>query len=91
MKIVQVNHMFLDGGGREEYVYQLSKRLAEKGNQVKIVTSNYTPTSEEPIGDKAGKIKRLKDYRIPVKKLFLWKDTVAKIEDLYQRLIGDKK
>lgn len=71
MKIVQANHMFLDGGGREEYVYQLSKRLAEKGNQVNIVTSDYTPTREEPIGDKARKINRifvktLKGYKVDV-------------------------
>ncbi len=71
MKIIQVNHMFLDGGGREEYIYQLSKRLAEKGNQVNIVTSDYTPTGEEPIGDRARKVKRifiktLKGYQVDI-------------------------
>jgi len=57
MKIVQVNHMFLDGGGREEHIYQLSKRLAESGDEVTIVTSDYTPTGREVIGDRARKVK----------------------------------
>jgi len=57
MKIIQINHMFLDGGGREEHIYQLSKRLAEKGHQVTIVTSDYTPTGSEAIGDKARMVK----------------------------------
>jgi len=57
MKIVQVNHMFLDGGGREEHIYQLSRRLAEMGHEVTIVTSDYTPTGRESIGDKARKVK----------------------------------
>lgn len=57
MKIVQVNHMFLDGGGREEHIYQLSKRLTENGDEVTIVTSDYTPTGREVIGNKAQKVK----------------------------------
>lgn len=57
MKIVQINHMFLDGGGREEHIYQLSKRLAEDGEEITILTSDYTPTGREEIGDKARKVK----------------------------------
>ncbi len=57
MKIVQVNHMLLDGGGREDHIYYLSKGLAERGHKVSIVTSDYTPTGSETIGNKVREIK----------------------------------
>jgi len=60
MDIIQVNHMFLDGGGREEHVYQISKYLALKGHRVTIVTSDYTPTGEYNIKRKADKIPGIK-------------------------------
>lgn len=60
MDIVQVNHMFLDGGGREEHVYQISKYLALRGHRVTIVTSDYTPTGDNNIKRKADKIPGIK-------------------------------
>ncbi|OGH38460.1 MAG: hypothetical protein A2905_01485 [Candidatus Levybacteria bacterium RIFCSPLOWO2_01_FULL_36_10] len=60
MHIIQVNHMFLDGGGREEHVFQISKYLALKGHKVTIVTSDYTPTGDYFIKKKADKIPGIK-------------------------------
>lgn len=60
MNIVQVSHMFLDGGGREEHIFQISKYLAKKGHMVTIVTSDYTPTGEYKIKQKADKIPGIK-------------------------------
>lgn len=63
--------MFLEGGGREEYIYQLSKKLAERNNNVTIITSDYAPTGKESIGKKARSvsgifIKTLKGYPVSV-------------------------
>lgn len=46
MHIIQVSHMILDGGGREEHIFQISKYLVKKGHKVTIVSSDYTPTGE---------------------------------------------
>lgn len=60
MHIVEVNHMLLDGGGREEHVFQISKYLSLKGHRVTIVTSDYTPTGEYIIKKKVDKIPGIK-------------------------------
>ncbi len=60
MDIVQVSHMFLDGGGREEHIYQISKYLALKGHRVTIVTSDYSPSGEYIMKRKADKIPGIK-------------------------------
>jgi len=60
MHIVQVNHMFFDGGGREEHVYQISKFLAEKGHKVTIVASDYSPTGQLLYKKKADRITNIK-------------------------------
>ncbi len=60
MKIVLVNHMFLDGGGREEHVLQIAKRLADRNHQVTIVTSDYTPSGGEKLKNEADKVPGLK-------------------------------
>jgi alpha-maltose-1-phosphate synthase len=60
MDIIQVSHMFLDGGGREEHIYQISKYLALKGHRVTIVTSDYSPSGEHIIKRKADKIPGIK-------------------------------
>lgn len=60
MDIVQVSHMFLDGGGREEHIFQISKYLALKGHRVTIVTSDYSPSGEGLIKRKADKIPGIK-------------------------------
>lgn len=60
MHIIQVSHMFLDGGGREEHIFQISKHLSAKGHRVTIVTSDYTPTGEYRIKQKADKIPGIK-------------------------------
>ncbi len=60
MDIVQVNHMFLDGGGREEHVYQISKYLSLMGHRVTIVTSDYTPTGKYEIKKKADRLNGVK-------------------------------
>lgn len=52
--------MFLDGGGREEHIFQISKHLISKGHAVTIVTSDYTPTGDYYIKRKADKIPGLK-------------------------------
>ena len=57
MKIVQINHIFMDGGGMEEHIYRISREFARKGNQVKIITTDYLPTGEETIGKRARKEK----------------------------------
>ena len=60
MDIVQVSHIFLDGGGREEHIFQISKQLAQKGHRVTIITSDYTPTGEFTMRNKANKIPGIK-------------------------------
>lgn len=60
MNIVQVSHMFLDGGGREEHIFQISKYLSLKGHRVTIVTSDYTASSEYTFKKKADKIPGIK-------------------------------
>lgn len=60
MDIVQVSHMFLDGGGREEHIFQISKYLALKGHRVTIVTSDYSPSGEYFMKKKADKIPGIK-------------------------------
>lgn len=60
MDIVQVSHMFLDGGGREEHIYQISKYLALKGHRITIVTSDYSPSGEYMMKAKADKIPGIK-------------------------------
>ncbi len=71
MDIVQVSHIFLDGGGREEHIYQISKYLALRGHRVTIVTSDYTPTGEYTI--------KLKADRIPGIKIVTLKGYLTKI------------
>lgn len=71
MHIVQVSHMFLDGGGREEHIFQISKYLVKKGHKVTIVTSDYTPTGEY--------IYKKKVDRIPEIKLVTLKGYLTKI------------
>lgn len=68
MKIVQVNHIFLDGGGREEHIFRISREFAKKGHRVCIVSSDYLSSGEETIGKRARKVKNielaiLKGYR----------------------------
>lgn len=60
LNIVQVNHMFLDGGGREEHIFHISKQLIELGHNVTVVTSDYTASGVPSIGKRAKKIKGLK-------------------------------
>lgn len=60
MHIVQVSHMFLDGGGREEHIFQISKELVKKGHKVTILTSDYTPTGEYVYKRKVDKIPEIK-------------------------------
>ena len=60
MDIVQVSHMFLDGGGREEHIYQISKYLALKGHRVTIITSDYSPSGEYLMKTKAEKVPGIK-------------------------------
>ncbi|HRN71268.1 MAG TPA: glycosyltransferase family 4 protein [Candidatus Woesebacteria bacterium] len=60
MHIVLVNHMFLDGGGREEHVFQIAKYFAEKGYRVSIVTSDYSPTGENIFKKRVDKIPGIK-------------------------------
>lgn len=60
MHIVLVNHMFLDGGGREEHVFQIAKYFAEKGDRVSIVTSDYSPTGENTFKTRVDKIPGIK-------------------------------
>jgi len=60
MNIVQVTHMFLDGGGREEHVFEISKHLSMMGHRVTIVTSDYTPTGEYNLKRRADKIPGIK-------------------------------
>ncbi len=57
MKIVQINHIFMDGGGMEEHIYRISREFVRKGHQVKIITTDYLPTGEETIGKRARKEK----------------------------------
>jgi glycosyltransferase involved in cell wall biosynthesis len=71
LKILQVNHFFLDGGGRERYILELSKGLAKRGHEVTILTSDYTPTGKEPLGEEARNtkgifLKTLKGYLVDV-------------------------
>jgi starch synthase len=71
MKIIQVNQLFLDGGGREEHVFHISKQMCKNGHEVTVVTSDYLPTGEETIGKRAKKIdnlkiKILKGYKVDV-------------------------
>jgi glycosyltransferase involved in cell wall biosynthesis len=52
MKILQIVPYFLPYvGGQENYVYNLSKHLVEKGHEVHVVTSNYPKTSKEEVID----------------------------------------
>lgn len=60
MDIIQVTHMFLDGGGREEHVFEISKYLSQLGHRVTIVTSDYTPTGEYNLKRKADKVPGIK-------------------------------
>lgn len=60
MDIVQVSHMFFDGGGREEHIYQISKYFALKGHRVTIVTSDYSPSGEHLMKKKAEKVPGIK-------------------------------
>lgn len=89
MDIVQVNHMFLDGGGREEHVYQISKYLALKGHRVTIVTSDYSPTGEYIIKKKADKVPGIK---IVTLKGYLTKIPPGRVQipDLIDFLMGYK-
>ena len=52
--------MFLDGGGREEHILQISKYMALKGHKITIVTSDYTPTGDYFIKRKVDKIPGIK-------------------------------
>jgi len=60
MDIIQVTHMFMDGGGREEHVFEISKYLSAMGHRVTIVTSDYTPTGEYNLKRKADKVPGIK-------------------------------
>lgn len=60
MHIIQVSHMFLDGGGREEHIFQISKYLAARGHKVTIVSSDYTPTGEYLYKKKVDRIPEIK-------------------------------
>lgn len=71
MHIAQISHMFLDGGGREEHIFQISKWLVKKGHKVTIITSDYTPTGEY--------IYKKKVDRIPEIKLVTLKGYLTKI------------
>lgn len=60
MNIVLVNHMFLDGGGREEHVLQIATRLAKRRHRVTILTSDYTPSGEDTLKQAADRVPGLK-------------------------------
>lgn len=57
MKIVQINHIFMDGGGMEEHIYRISREFVRRGHNVRIITTDYLPTGEETIGKRARKEK----------------------------------
>jgi glycosyltransferase involved in cell wall biosynthesis len=60
LHIVQASHMFLDGGGREEHIFQISKELVALGHKVTVVTSDYLASGKPSNGRRAAKIPGLK-------------------------------
>jgi glycosyltransferase involved in cell wall biosynthesis len=60
MDIVEVTHMFLDGGGREDHVYQISRQLARLGHNITIITSDYTPSGQYILKQKIDKVPGVK-------------------------------
>jgi len=56
LRIFQINHMFLDGGGREEHIFYISKELIQRGHDVSVITSDYMASGEPLIGRKARQI-----------------------------------
>lgn len=59
LHIVQTSHMFLDGGGREEHIFQISKELIARGHKVTVVTSDYMASGKPLLGKRAAKIRGL--------------------------------